>query len=74
MTIIGTVFKFAAPSGWSQFQDGNRYVSHGPNREELVLSASLVQGIGTTSDLTAVQQALFKMVNKKYAKQHLIRH
>jgi hypothetical protein len=60
MMKIGTVFKFIAPNGWSQFQEGNRYVLHGPNREELIVSASLIQGIGTTGDLAAVQQRLFQ--------------
>ncbi len=60
MTRIGTVFQFAAPSGWAELRDGSRHVFHGPNREELIVSASLIQGIGTTRDLAAVQQHLFQ--------------
>lgn len=60
MMKIGTIFKFATPEGWSQFQEGNRHIFHGPNREELIVSASLVQGIGKTGDLAAAQQRLFK--------------
>lgn len=60
MTKIGTVFKFAAPDGWTEFRDGSRYVLHGPNHEELIVSASLVQGIGSTNNLAAVQQQLFE--------------
>jgi hypothetical protein len=60
MTKIGTVFQFAAPNGWTEIRDGSRYVFHGPNREELIVSASLIQGIGTRSDLAAVQQRLFQ--------------
>jgi hypothetical protein len=60
MTKIGTVFKFTAPDGWTDFQDGNRYVFHGSNGEELIVSASLVQGVGSTDSLAAIQQQLFK--------------
>lgn len=60
MTKIGTVFKFVTPNGWNQFQEGARHVFHGPNREELIVSVSLIQGIGTTGDLAAVQQRLFQ--------------
>lgn len=59
MTETGTVFKFAAPNGWGQFQEGSRHIFHGPNREELIVSASLIQGIGTTGDLAAVRERLF---------------
>jgi hypothetical protein len=60
MTKIGTIFKFAAPDGWTEFRDGNRYVFHGPKHEELIVSASLVQGIGPTNNLAAVQRQLFE--------------
>ena len=56
---IGTVFKFAVPEGWKQFQKEGRHIFHGPNREELIVSASLTQGTGTLGDLTKVQQRLF---------------
>lgn len=60
MKKIGTVFKFEAPNGWSQFQEGSRQVFRGPNCEELIVSASLIQGIGTTGDLAVVQRRLFQ--------------
>jgi hypothetical protein len=60
MIKIGTVFKFAAPDGWQQFQENSRYIFHGPNREELIVSASLIQGIGTSGDREGVQQKLFQ--------------
>src|SRR5258705_326 len=60
MIRIGTVFKFAAPEGWQQFQESGRHIFHGPNREALIVSASLIQGTGTTGNLTAVQQKLFQ--------------
>jgi len=57
---IGTVFIFAAPDGWSEIRDGNRYIFHGPNGGELIVSASLIQGVGRTGDLTTIQQRLFQ--------------
>jgi len=60
MTKLGTVFRFAAPDHWSQLQDGNRYIFHGPNGEELIVSASLIQGGGSTGDLAAAQKKLFQ--------------
>jgi len=60
MTKIGPVFKFAAPDGWRQFQEGGRQIFHGPGREELIVAAALIQGIGTTGDLAAVQRRLFQ--------------
>src|SRR2546423_7069938 len=60
MTKIGTVFQFAAPKGWSELRDGSRHVFHGPDGEELIVSAFFIQGIGTTRDLAAVQQRLFQ--------------
>jgi hypothetical protein len=59
MTIIGALFKFVSPDGWQYFQEGNRYVFHGPNREELIVSASLIQGIGPTGNLATLQKELF---------------
>ena len=61
MTKIGTVFKLTAPDGWTEFRDGERYVFHGSNHEELIVSASLIQGIGLANDFSKiVQQQLFK--------------
>jgi hypothetical protein len=60
MTKIGTVFTFAAPSGWSEFREGSRYVFHGPNREELIMSAFLIQGGGTSASPLELQQRLFR--------------
>lgn len=60
MTIIGTVFKFVAPNGWRQCQQASRHIFHGPNREELIVSASLIQGIGTTGDLATLNQRLYQ--------------
>ena len=60
MTKIGTVFQFAAPGDWTELRDGSRCVFHGPNREELIVSASLIEGIGTMRDMAAVQQRLFQ--------------
>lgn len=60
MTKIGTIFRFAAPIGWAENQDKNSFVFHGPNREELIVSASFIQGIGTMTDLAAVQRRLFQ--------------
>ena len=60
MTKIGAVFQFEAPSGWTEIREGSRHIFHGPNREELIVSVSLIQGIGTTRDLRVVQQRFFQ--------------
>jgi hypothetical protein len=39
MRKLGTIFKFTAPDHWSELRDGNRYILHGPNSEELIVSA-----------------------------------
>jgi hypothetical protein len=64
MTKIGTVFTFTAPNGWNSSREGNRHIFHGPSREELIVSASLLQGIGTSDDLVAMQQRLFQNAEK----------
>ena len=60
MTDLGKVFKFEKPADWNQVQEGGRYIFHGPNREELIFSISVIQGTGTKNDLTAVQKVLFQ--------------
>src|SRR5579871_5574434 len=64
MNKIGTVFQFAAPDGWNELQESSRYVFHGPNREEMILSASLIEGSGESSALAAAQQGLFQIVEQ----------
>ena len=64
MTNVGTVFKFAAPNGWQSLQEDGRHIFHGPNREELIVSSSFIQGIGTTGNLAAVRQNLFQNVEQ----------
>ena len=56
---LGTTFIFAAPVGWKQLQEGGRHKFQGPNREELIVSGSLIQGIGTAGGLAAAQNQLF---------------
>ena len=36
MAKTGLLFEFDEPAGWSRFREGDRYVFHGPNREELI--------------------------------------
>jgi hypothetical protein len=60
MTKVGTVFTFDAPTGWESIQEGSRYVFHGPNQEELIVSAALIQGIGASSGLAEAQQRLLQ--------------
>ena len=64
MIKFGTIFRFAAPDGWQQFQEDGRYIFRGPNRRELIVSASLIQGILTPADLAAVQEKLFQNAEK----------
>jgi hypothetical protein len=60
MTIIGKAFKFIAPKDWNRFQERGRYIFQGPNREELIVSAALVQGPGATAELITVRENLFR--------------
>lgn len=60
MTFVGKVFVFAKPDGWRHLQEGNRYIFHGPNHEELIVSSALIQGNGELDDLNAVRQQLFQ--------------
>jgi hypothetical protein len=60
MTKIGKVFKFETLKGWTEVPGDNRCVLHGPNGEEFIVSASLVQGVGTANELPALRQRLFR--------------
>jgi hypothetical protein len=60
MTKVGNIFKFAPPESWDESRDGNRYTFRGPNKEELIVSAAIVHGTGTGTDLQAVQEKLFQ--------------
>lgn len=60
MTKIGNVFYFCPPDGWSESRDGSRYLFHGPDGEELIVSAVVIQGYGKTGDFERMQRALFK--------------
>jgi hypothetical protein len=68
MINIGAVFQFEAPNGWSHFQDGSHHVFHGLNQEELIVSASLIQGIGTAGELKALQERLFQNAEQSVTK------
>ena len=47
MAKTGLLFEFDEPAGWSRFREGDRYVFHGPNREELIVQGVLTVGDGS---------------------------
>ncbi|HKR65557.1 MAG TPA: hypothetical protein VJZ00_17640 [Thermoanaerobaculia bacterium] len=40
----GFAFEFDPPLGWDDFVDSNRYVFHGPQKQELILSGNVIAG------------------------------
>ena len=68
MAKIGAIFQFTVPIDWSEIRHENSFVFHGKNQEELIVSASLIQGIGKTEELAAVQQHLFQNAEQSMKK------
>src|SRR4051812_47434516 len=67
MTKVGKVFKFVAPNGWEedhQTHSGIRYRFRGPNREELIISTAVIQGIGQQVDLQKIRAEVFQNAQK----------
>jgi hypothetical protein len=60
MTFAGEAFVFAPPDAWNYFQEDNRHIFHGPNHEELIVSSSLIRGVGEMDELNAARQQLFQ--------------
>ena len=57
---IGNAFSFKAPDHWRCVQEGARCIFCGPDREELILSASLVAGDGQQGELEVLRRRLFQ--------------
>src|SRR3989442_1381670 len=60
MTKAGIYLRFTGPSDWTEFREGSRIVYHGPNREELIVSGSLITGEGPGEELEHWKRVLFE--------------
>ncbi|HEY2585998.1 MAG TPA: hypothetical protein VGI81_09580 [Tepidisphaeraceae bacterium] len=54
-----TEFAFELPDGWTHANDANRLVCHGPNREELIATATRVQGNPVERELADLIERLW---------------
>ncbi len=58
MLRIGTRFQFEPPDGWVESREGSRWIYSGPYGQQLVVSASVVEGSGTGEDRKSEQALL----------------
>ena len=60
MTKSGIYLRFFGPTGWTQFHEENKVVYHGPNREELIVSGTLIVGQSSAEELNHWKQVLLE--------------
>jgi hypothetical protein len=61
---IGRHFQFEAPDGWEESREGTRWVYRGPLGQELIISASFVDGHGPLADRQEAEQVLLSNAMK----------
>lgn len=54
----GFAFEFDPPSGWNDFRDGNRFVFHGPEEQELIVSGAVIAGHGSSASYEEIKDDL----------------
>src|SRR4051812_1872773 len=60
MTKEGIYLQFTGPTGWTEFHEGGKVVYHGPKREELLVSGTLVTGEGRIDEMEHWKMVLFQ--------------
>lgn len=56
----GFTFEFEIPNCWSETNDNDRYIYHGPNGEELIISGTIIKGKGTKCEFISIRERLFE--------------
>src|SRR5688572_28444824 len=51
----GLLFEYDTPEGWEEFRDGNRHIYRAPGTAELIVSGTLLQGVGSPEE-TSIQR------------------
>lgn len=60
MLKIGLAFEFEVPDGWMEFTKGNSHVFQGPNTEELIVSGTRIEGVGSDAELEAIRHRILQ--------------
>lgn len=56
----GFSFKFAIPEDWFEIVENSRYIYQGPKKEELIVSGSIIKGLGLASEFFLIREKLFE--------------
>ena len=55
---LGERFEYSAPANWTETRDGDRWVYHGPDTEELIVSGFFITQATSTNSPEEIEGAL----------------
>lgn len=60
----GLLFEYDTPDGWEEFREENRFIYHGPDDAELIVSGTVLQGVGSPREVSVQRQRLLDDATK----------